>query len=106
MTRKKTRKRRRFKAEEKFEIVKQVVTKAKSVSAISKEHGIHPNQIYKWQKLFFDAALTGFKENANGRTIAAEKRKNEKHKNEIQTLNSVISAIMQENIELKKNDLD
>jgi transposase-like protein len=50
------RKRRRFSPEEKFNIVKQVLSKAKTVSEISEEYDIHPNQYYQWQKDFFNGA--------------------------------------------------
>jgi len=106
MTSKKQQKRRRFTAEEKFEIVKMVISKTKTVSEVSKETGIHPNQYYRWQKNFFESALTGFKEKSKGRTHAAEKREKDRLRNKIQKLNSVISTILEENIDLKKNDLD
>ncbi|HCW92637.1 MAG TPA: hypothetical protein DHM44_03040, partial [Flexistipes sinusarabici] len=31
-------------------MVKQVLSKAKSVSEICREHNIHPNQYYRWQR--------------------------------------------------------
>lgn len=106
MTRKKRRSRKRFTAEKKFEIVKLVISKSKTVSEISKEYDIHPNQFYTWQKEFYDSALSGFKEKSMGRTKAAEEREKERLKNKIVKLNSVISTILEENIELKKNDLE
>ncbi len=65
-------KRRRFNPEEKFEIVKQVLSKARTVSEVSDEYNIHPNQYYKWQSEFFEGALNGFKEKSRGRTKTAE----------------------------------
>lgn len=55
-------KRRHFSAEEKFNIAKQVLSKAKTVSEISDEYSINPNQYYRWQADFFEAALSGFDE--------------------------------------------
>jgi len=68
------RKRRNFSPEEKFNIVKQVLSKARTVSEISEEYNIHPNQYHRWQSEFLENALSGFKEKSKGRTQAAENR--------------------------------
>ncbi|HRU66609.1 MAG TPA: transposase [Spirochaetota bacterium] len=49
-------KRRHFSPEEKFNIVKQVVGKAKTVTEISEEYGIHPNLYYYRILSMFKAA--------------------------------------------------
>ena len=99
-------KRRRFKPEEKFKIVKEVISKARSVSEICEECDIHPNQIYKWQKDFFESALEGFRSSSKGRTNAAETRQKERQEKEIQRMKDVVAELAAENIELKKNDMD
>jgi transposase-like protein len=98
-------KRRRFAPEEKFEIVKQVLSKAKTVSEISDEYGIHPNQYYKWQGEFFEGALSSFKEKSQGRTRAAEDREKQRMQSEIQRMKDVIAEVVSENIEIKKKNL-
>jgi transposase len=98
-------KRRRFAPEEKFDIVKQVLSKAKSVSEISDEYGIHPNQYYKWQGEFFEGALSSFKEKSQGRTRAAEDREKQRMQSEIQRMKDVIAEVVSENIEIKKKNL-
>jgi len=100
------RKRRRFKPEEKFKIVKEGVTKARSVSEICDEYGIHPNQFYKWQKEFFESALSGFKESSQGRTRVAENREKKRMESDIKRMKDVITELASENIDLKKNDMD
>jgi len=99
-------KRKRYKPEEKFKIIKEGVTKTRSVSEICEEYGIHPNQFYKWQKEFFDSALDGFREKSQGRTRAAESREKEIQEKEIRRMKDVIAELASENIELKKNDMD
>ena len=99
-------KRKRFKPEEKFSIIKEGVSKARSVSEICDEYGIHPNQYYKWQKEFFEGALNGFKEFSLGRTRAAESKEKQRMEKEIQRMKNVIAEIAAENIDLKKNDID
>ena len=55
--------RRRFTPEKKFNIVKQVLGKARTFLEVSEVYGIHPNQYYSWQTDFFEAALNGFARN-------------------------------------------
>ena len=98
-------KRRRFKPEEKFTIVKEVVSKTKGVTEICDEYGLHPNQFYRWQKEFFESALEGFRESSQGRTRAAESREKERQENEIRRMKDVIAELAAENIDLKKNDM-
>jgi transposase len=97
--------RRKYSAEEKFGIVKQVVSKAKTVSEISDEYGIHPNQYYRWQGEFFESALSGFKEKSQGRTRNAEDREKERMREEITRMKDVIAEIASDNIELKKKNM-
>jgi len=99
-------KRRRFKPEEKFTIVKEVVSKTSSVTEICDKYGIHPNQFYKWQKEFFESALEGFRESSHGRTRAAESREKERQENQIRRMKDVIAELAAENIDLKKNDME
>jgi transposase len=98
-------KRRKFTAEEKFNIVKQVISKAKTVSEISEEYSIHPNLYYKWQNEFFESALNGLREKSKGRTRIAEDREKQRVQEEIRRMKDVIAEIASENIELKKKNL-
>ncbi len=100
------RKRRHFNPEEKFNIVKQVLSKAKTVTEISEEYDIHPNLYYRWQGEFFEATLSGFKEKSQGRTKAAEDREKEKMGFEIQRMKDVIAEVVSENIALKKKNME
>jgi transposase len=49
--------RRRFSAEEKARIVAESLDPAVSVSAVARRHGINPNQLFMWRRLFRDAAV-------------------------------------------------
>ena len=100
------RKRRRFTPEEKYNIVKQVLSKARTVSEITDEYGIHPNQYYRWQAEFFESALNGFKEKSKGRTRAAEDREKKRMAAEIQRMKDVIAEVVSENIEIKKKNME
>jgi transposase-like protein len=99
------RKRRHFAPEEKFNIVKQVLSKARTVSEITEEYGVHPNQYYRWQAAFFESALNGFKEKSQGRTRAAEDRDKKRMEEEIRRMKDVITEVVSENIEIKKKNM-
>ena len=99
-------KRRHFSPEEKFNIVKQVLSKSKTVSEISAENSINQNLYYKWQADFFEAALSGFKEKSQGRTKAAEDREKVKMAAEIRRMKDVIAEVVTENIALKKKNME
>lgn len=45
--------RRHFTPEEKFNIVKHVLSKARTISEMTEEYGVHPNQYYRRQAVFF-----------------------------------------------------
>lgn len=100
------RKRRHFTPEEKFNIVKQVLSKARTVSEITEEFGVHPNQYYRWQAAFFESALNGFKEKSQGRTRVAEDRAKKRMEDEIRRMKDVIAEVVSENIEIKKKSME
>src|SRR3954462_8789868 len=43
--------RRRFSAEEKRRLVAKTLRPGASVAAVAREHGVHPNQLFKWRRL-------------------------------------------------------
>lgn len=100
------RKRKHYTPEEKFNFVKQVLSKAMTVSEITEKYGVHPTQYYRWQSEFFESALKGFKEKSMGRTMAAEDREKKRMEIEIQRMKDVIAEVVSENIEIKKKNMD
>lgn len=43
--------RRRYTAEFKAQLVRQILSEEKSVTQLAAEHGIHPNQLYQWRDI-------------------------------------------------------
>src|SRR4051794_41383041 len=41
--------RRRFSAEEKRQLVAETLRPGASVAAVAREHGVHPNQLFRWR---------------------------------------------------------
>jgi transposase len=88
--------------DQKFKIIKEQMTSKTTVTDICKKYNIHPSQFYKWQNLFLKSALEGFKSTLDGPT-KAELRKIEEQDKKILKMQSVITEVISENIELKKN---
>src|SRR5262249_18466074 len=51
--------RRRWSAEEKAAIVQETYAPGMSVSLVARQHGIAPNQLFTWRRLYADGALSG-----------------------------------------------
>src|SRR5271170_862176 len=50
--------RRRWSADEKARIVKETYALGMSVSLIARQHGVAPNQVFKWRQLYAAGALS------------------------------------------------
>jgi len=53
-------KRKRYTAEEKMKILRDVLEDGKSVSNVAEACGIHPNNILKWRKQLFEGGVQTF----------------------------------------------
>ena len=94
--------RKNYSPDQKFKIVKEQMTSKMSVTEICKKYDLSPTSFYKWQNQFLKSELEGFKSTQAGPT-KAELRKIADQKEKINKMQSAISEIVQENIELKKN---
>jgi transposase len=50
--------RRRWSAEEKARIVQETYAPGMSVSLVARQHGIAPNQLFSWRRLYAEGALS------------------------------------------------
>ena len=99
-------KRKRFTPEQKVAIVRRHLIEKAPISDLCDELGIHPNQVYNWQKQLFENAAPAFerrpnKANAKRRQDAAQ-RKIEQLEQKLQDRNEVVAELMQEHVQLKK----
>ena len=53
-------KKKRYSSEEKFKIVKEVLSTETTVSEACKKYSISTANFYNWQKIFLESALEGF----------------------------------------------
>ena len=94
--------RRKFSPDQKFKIIKEQMTTKTSVTDVCKKYDISAGNFYKWQDKFLKGALENFKKSDEGPT-KAELRKIDEQERRIQKMQSAITEIVQENIELKKS---
>lgn len=50
--------RRRWSADEKLAMVRESFEPGKTVSMVARQHGVNPNQLFHWRKLYQDGSLS------------------------------------------------
>jgi transposase-like protein len=95
-------KRKNYTAHEKVVILKRHLVDQIPVSDICDEYHLQPTVFYRWQKEFFENGAAAFEKN-NSRQKKAEKQRIEKLEAKLQTKNEVLSELMEEHIQLKKD---
>ena len=98
-----TRQRRRFTSEEKAAIVRRHLVDRVPVSDLCDELGLQPTQIYTWQKqLFENAALAFERPGRKTKQTDAKDRKIDALRAKLQQKNEVVSELLEEHVQLKK----
>ena len=92
-------KRKRYSAENKVLILREHLEKNISIADVCEKYHIHPNQLYRWKKEFFENAVELFS-TKRGRNKKETIIKELEHK--IKQRNEVIAELLQENLKLKK----
>ena len=93
--------RKRFTAQEKVAILRLHLLERTPVSDLCDQHGIHPTMFYRWQKEFFENAAGAF-ESRTRRAPDANERKIALLEQKLQRKHEVLSELMEEHINLKK----
>ena len=97
--------RRRFGTDQKATILKRYLVDKVPISDLCDEYGIKPNQIYAWQQVLFDHAEAAFQQ-AGSRAaskLSAQEAKVARLEAKLQQKNEVISELMEENVQAKKD---
>jgi len=94
--------RKNYTAQEKVVILKRHLVDQKPVSDICDEYHLHPTVFYRWQKEFFENGAAAFKKESS-RQKKAEERRIAQLEAKLQTKNEVLSELMEEHIQLKKD---
>ena len=95
-----------FSADQKVAIVRRHLLENVPVSDLCDEFGIHTTQYYAWQKQLFEGAAQAFERQPNkanrNRQQEAQVKKIEQLEKKLQTKNEVVSELLEEHVQLKK----
>ena len=94
-------KRKNYTAQEKVFIVKRHLVDRMPASDLCDEYNLQPTVFYRWQKEFFENGASAF-EKTNSRQKKAEQKRIEQLEAKLQTKNEVLSELMEEHVQLKK----
>lgn len=99
-------KRKQLTPEQKVSIIRRHLVEGTPVSELCEEYGIHPPQYYNWQKQFFEQGTMAFERKPNKanarRKQDAQERKIEQLEEKLQKKNEVVSELLEEHVQLKK----
>jgi len=96
--------RKRYTAEEKIKILREMQEDGKSISQVSEEYGIHPNNIFKWRKQHLEMGVQGFQTKRKDITGKAKDRKIAALEDKIKHKDEVIAELAEELLALKKKN--
>jgi transposase len=95
--------RRHFSAPEKVAILKRHLLEKTPIAMLCDELGILPTLFYRWQKEFFENGHVAFDHDRKSKTVeAAKDLKIEQLEAKLQRKNEVLSELMEEHVQLKK----
>jgi len=96
-------KRRRYTAEEKMKILREILEDGKQISQVADVYGLSPNNIFKWRKQLFEEGLHTFQTKRADISDKAEERKIAVFEAKIKHKDEIIAELAGELLELKKN---
>jgi transposase len=94
--------RKRYTAEEKIKILRELQEEGKTISQVSAEHGVHPNNVFKWRKQHLEMGIQAFKAGRPDISGKAHERKIASLEEKIKHKDEVIAELAEELLELKK----
>jgi transposase-like protein len=94
--------RKRYTAEEKVKILREVLEDGKQVSQVAEQYGLHPNNIFNWRKQLFEGGVQTFLIRRTDISDKAEGRKTAALEEKIRQKDEVIAELAEELLALKK----
>lgn len=94
--------RKNYTGKEKVYILKRHLVDREPVSDLCDKYDLQPTVFYRWQKEFFENGASAFEKN-NGSRKQAEQKRIEQLEAKLQTKNEVLSELMEEHVQLKKD---
>ena len=97
-------KRKRYTAEEKIRILREVLEDGKPISEVADRYGLHPNNIFNWRKQLFEGAVQTFQIKRTDISEKAEERKVAMLEEKLKHKDEVIAEFAEELLGLKKKN--
>jgi len=96
-------KRKRYTAEEKMKILREVLEEGTPISQVAENYGLHPNNIFNWRKQLFEGGIQTFQIKRADISDKADERKIYALEEKIKHKDEIIAELAGELLELKKN---
>lgn len=93
---------RKHSPEQKVAILRQHLIDHKPVSELCREHQLHPNVFYRWQKEFFEGGVAAFEKESTAQ-LSRLQRQIDTLEAQLSTRNEVLAEVMEAYVRLKKN---
>jgi transposase-like protein len=90
--------RKRYSPAFKAQIVQQMLKEEKTVSQLAAEHGLHPNQLYRWREI----ALASLESLFSDEAVRSQAAKEAAHEQQVHNLYAEIGRLTTELAWLKK----
>jgi transposase-like protein len=97
-------KRKRYTAEEKVKILREVLEDGKQISQVAEKYGLSPNNIFKWRKQLFEDGLQTFQIKRADISGKADERKITALEDRIKQKDEIIAELAEELLALKKKN--
>jgi len=97
-------KRKRYTAEEKVKILREVLEDGKQISQAAEQYGLHPNNIFNWRKQLFEGGAQTFQIKRADISNKAEERKITALEDRIKQKDEIIAELAEELLALKKKN--
>ena len=94
--------RKNYTGQEKVFILKRHLVDQVPVSDLCDEYNLQPTVFHRWQKEFFENGAAAF-EKSKGSQKNADQKRIEQLESKLQTKNEVLSELMEEHVQLKKD---
>ena len=97
-------KRKRYTAEEKVKILREVLEEGKPISQVADHYGLHPNNIFNWRKQLFEGGIQTFQIKRTDISNKAEERKIAILEERLKQKDEIIAEFAEELLNIKKKN--
>jgi transposase-like protein len=97
-------KRKRYTAEEKMQVLREVLEDGRTISQTAEKYGVHPNNVMNWRKQLIEDGVRTFQITRADISSKAEERKAAALEEKVKQKDAVIAELAEELLALKKKN--